>query len=176
MSRTITLNWMDWITLAIVLVSILRGARYGLLAGLVDLIILIGAFLSAAALYGDGASLARRSLPILPNDWTAFAAFVVIWVGLYVLVGTLARWVLSGAPAPASRMLGGVLGGIRGLVLATILLVVVLAAPFHQAVAADAARSRVAPYLLRADEHAVALLLPALPVRVPRIGPGGTMF
>lgn len=176
MSRTITLNWLDWITLAIVLLSILRGARHGALAGLADLVVLVGAFLAAAALYGAGATSVHRYLPFVPSAWAAFVAFVVIWVGLYVLVGTLARWALAGSPAPASRMLGGVLGGIRGLVLATILLVIILAAPFHQAVAPDAVRSRVAPYLLRADEHAAALLLPALPVRVPRIGPGGTMF
>src|SRR5579884_315278 len=176
MPRTITLNWMDWITLAIVLVSILRGTRYGALAGVVDLLVLVGAFLAAAAVYADGAALLRRSLAVLAASWAAFVALVAIWIGLYVPLGLLVRWALGRKVAAASRMVGGVLGGIRGLVLATILLVIVLAAPFREAIAADAARSRVAPYLLRANERLGALLLPALPVRVPRIGPGGITF
>src|SRR5579884_4249210 len=120
MPRTITLNWMDWITLAIVLVSILRGTRYGALAG---------------AVYADGAALLRRSLAVLPASWAAFVALVAIWIGLYVPLGLLVRWALGRKVAAASRMVGGVLGGIRGLVLATILLVIVLAAPFREAIA-----------------------------------------
>ncbi len=176
MPRPITLTWIDWITLAIVLVSILRGARSGVLAGLADLAVLVAAFLAAAALYPQGASLVQQYRGLLPAPWAAFAAFVVIWLGLYILVGLLARWAFGGATAPASRMLGGVLGGIRGLVLATALLVVTLAAPFHRAVTADAERSHLAPYLLRANDRVEAALLPRLPVRVPRIGPGGRLF
>jgi uncharacterized membrane protein required for colicin V production len=176
MPRTIAFTWMDWLTLAIVLVSVLRGARYGVLAGAADLVVLVAAFLGAAALYSDGAWLLRRSLPALPAPWAAFIAFVVIWAGLYLPAGLLARAALDGEAAPGSRMLGGALGALRGLVLSTILLVILLAAPFHRTIAADAQRSRVAPYLLRANERIGALLLPALPVRVPRIGPGGRMF
>ncbi|HYM90582.1 MAG TPA: CvpA family protein, partial [bacterium] len=52
MGRTITVNWIDWITLAIILVAILRGTRYGVLAGVIDLAALGGAFLIASILYG----------------------------------------------------------------------------------------------------------------------------
>ncbi len=177
MPRTITLNWMDWITLTIVLVSILRGARFGVLAGLADLAILIATFLAAATLYSPVTAWMRQQIyGPLPEAWAAFITFVIIWLGLYMLVGWLARWTLGKAAAPGSRMLGGVLGGIRGLVLVTTLLVVTLAGPFHGSVATDAERSQVAPYLLRASDRIEALLLPALPMHVPRIGPGGKLF
>ncbi len=188
MSDTTSLNWMDWITLAIVLVSILRGTRYGVLAGIGDLAALIGAFFAASALYAQGAvvlhgwfELARRQpllggLPGLPPSWEALVSFIAIWLGLYVPAGSIVRWLLGHAAAPASRMLGGLLGGLRGLALVTALLVIMLAAPFHRVVAADAGRSRVAPYLLRANDGVEKLLLPTLPVRVPRIGPGGKLF
>jgi uncharacterized membrane protein required for colicin V production len=188
MLDTSSLNWMDWITLAIVLVSILRGTRYGLLAGAGDLAALVGAFFAASALYAQGTvvfhgwlDLARQQplldrLPGLPPPWEALLSFVAIWLGLYIPAGSLVRWLLGHTAVPASRMLGGLLGGVRGLALVTAILVIMLAAPFHRVVAADAARSRVAPYLLRAHEGVEKLLLPTLPVRVPRLGPGGTLF
>ena len=188
MPDTSSLNWMDWITLAIVLVSILRGTRYGVLAGAGNLVALIGAFFAASALYAQGAvvlggwlDLAQRQpllerLPGLPPSWEALLSFIAIWLGLYIPVGNIVRWLLGHAAVPASRMLGGLLGGVRGLALVTALLVIMLAAPFHRVVAADAARSRVAPYLLRAHAGMEKLLLPSFPVRVPRIGPGGSLF
>lgn len=188
MFDTTSLNWMDWITLAIVLVSILRGTRYGVLAGAGDLAALIGAFFAASATYVQGAAVLHGwldsvwqrplldRLPALPPAWEALISFVVIWLGLYIPAGNIVRWLLGHAAVPASRMLGGLVGGVRGLALVTAFLVIMLAAPFHRVVAADAARSRVAPYLLRAHAGVEKLLLPSLPVRVPRIGPGGTLF
>jgi uncharacterized membrane protein required for colicin V production len=178
MTRTITLNWIDWIVLAVVLVSILRGAKWGLLAGFGDLAVLVAAFLAAAASYSPVTAWGRTQLPgPPPKDWAAFITFVVIWIGLYILAGGMVRWALGGAAgAPAARLLGGVLGALRGLVFATAALVVVLAGPFDRAVATDASRSYVAPALLRANDRVQAALLPALPVQVPRIGPGGARF
>ncbi len=177
MPRTIALNWIDWVILAIVLVSILRGSRFGVVAGLGDLAVLVGAFLAAGALYPGIAAWARHDLVPFPEAWAAFSAFLIIWLGLYLPVGWLVRWAVGGhAGAPLSRLLGGVLGGIRGLVLMTALLVVTLAGPFDQAIAADAKRSWVVTSLLRANDRVEAVLLPALPVSVPRLGPGGVRF
>ncbi len=178
MPRTITFNWIDWIILATVLISILRGARWGILAGLGDLAVLIATFLTAAMLYAPATVWARQQMPsALSKSWAEFIAFVIIWLGLYIPVGWMARWGLGrGVAAPAARLLGGALGGVRGLVLATAALILVLAAPFRQAIAADVPRSWVAPSLLQISDRVQAALLPALPARVPRIGPGGTRF
>lgn len=178
MLRTITLNWIDWIILAIVLVSFLRGARWGVLAGLGDLVVLVAAFLTAAALYASATVWMRReTFDSLSEAWAAFLTFVVIWLGLYLPVGWLARWALGGnAAAPAARLVGGAIGALRGLVLVTAALAIVLAGPFGRAVAADASRSWVAPSLLQANDRVQAALLPALHVQVPRIGPGATRF
>jgi uncharacterized membrane protein required for colicin V production len=175
MPRTITLNWIDWVTLAIVLVSILRGARFGALAGLLDLGGLVATYLAAAALYPHGAELLRR-LPGLTRSWEGLIAFVVIWLALYLPLGILIRWIFARAQFPASGLLGGILGVARGIVLAASLLMLTLAAPFRGVVTADAHRSQVAPYLLRGSDHVQAMLLPALPVHVPKMGPGGTTF
>ena len=175
MPRTITLNWIDWVTLAIVLVSILRGARFGPLAGLIDLGVLVATYLAAAAFYPQGAELLRQ-VPSLTRSWQGLIAFVVIWLGLYLPLGVLIRWIFARAKIPAAGLLGGVLGVARGIVLAASLLVLTLAGPFRSVVAADAHRSQVAPYLLRGSERVQTALLPALPVRVPRLGPGGAVF
>jgi uncharacterized membrane protein required for colicin V production len=175
MPRTIALNWIDWVTLAIVLVSILRGMRFGALAGLLDLGGLVATFLAAAAVYPRGAQYLRE-VPGLTRSWEGLIAFVVIWLGLYLPLGILIRWITARAKFPASGLLGGVLGVVRGIVLVASLLMLTLAAPFRSVVAADAHRSQVAPYLLRGSERVQAVLLPALPVRVPRLGPGGATF
>lgn len=178
MPRTITFNWIDWIILATALISILRGARWGVLAALGDLAALIATFLAAAMLYAPAAAWARPQMPsALSRGWAEFIAFVIIWVGLYIPLGWVARRSLSqGAAVPAARLLGGALGGVRGLVLATAALILMLASPFRQTIAADVPRSWVAPSLLWAGDRVQTALLPALPVRVPRIGPGGRRF
>lgn len=175
MPRTITLNWIDWVTLAIVLVSILRGARFGAVAGLVDLGMLVATYFTAAAVYPNGAELLVQA-PVLTRSWDALIAFVVIWLGLYLPFGVLIRWVFARAKFPGSGLLGGVLGVARGVVLTASLLLLTLAAPFRGVVAADAHRSQVAPYLLSGSARVQSVLLPRLPVRVPRLGPGGKVF
>src|SRR5207302_344529 len=89
-AATITVNWIDWLTLATVLVSVLRGTRYGVLAGVLDLLALIGAFLAASALYAYVVPSLHKAL-FLPAEWGGFLAFVVIWLALYIAVGVLIR-------------------------------------------------------------------------------------
>jgi uncharacterized membrane protein required for colicin V production len=177
MPHTFTLNWIDWVTLAIVLVSVLRGARFGAPAGLLDLAALIATFLTATLYYPLGAGY-LSGIPVLSPSWQSFVAFLLMWMGLYLPLGMLIRWALSRATFPASGLIGGVLGIARGLVLAAALLVLMLAAPFRSVIAADAHHSQVAPYLLQGNARFQRLLLTKLPIgmRVPRIGPGGTMF
>jgi uncharacterized membrane protein required for colicin V production len=175
MGQIITVNWIDWTALAIVLVSILRGTRYGLLAGALDLVALVASFLAASALYTRAVPPLRQSL-FLPASWAGFVGFVAIWLILYILAGTIIRLIHGARKAPISQALGGVVGGIRGVTLATALLVLMLAAPFGEAVASDVYHSLAAAYLLRGYHAVMAGIPPTMPVRIPRIGPGGTQF
>ena len=175
MARTISVNWIDWITLAIVLISILRGTRYGVLAGLIDLAAMVGAFLAASVLYVNAVPTLHQTLA-LPASWGGFLAFTVIWLGLYILIGTIVRLVHGVKTVPLSEILGGLLGGVRGITMATALLVVLLAAPFHETVEPDAKHSTIAPVLLKGYGVIMGAVVPAMPVRIPRIGPGGTTF
>lgn len=175
MARTITVNWIDWITLAIVLISILRGTRYGVLAGIIDLLAMVGGFLAASILYARAVPPLHHTL-YLPESWGGFLAFTVIWLGLYILVGVIVRLVHGVRTLPFSEILGGVMGAFRGVAMATALLVILLASPFRAAVEPDAKHSTVGPVLLKAYSAIMAVLLPAIPVRIPRIGPGGTVF
>lgn len=175
MGRTISVNWIDWITLAIVLVAVLRGTRYGILAGAIDLGAMIGAFLVASALYAHVASGLHQAL-YLPTDWAGFLAFTVIWLGLYILVGSLVRLVHGVKTSPYSEVLGGAIGVPRGIALATVLLVILLASPFRGSVEPDAKRSLVAQFLLSEYTDVMKILAPVIPVRIPRPGPDGTPF
>ena len=175
MGQTIVVNWIDWITLAIVLISILRGTRYGVLAGVFDLLAMVGSFLAASALYARAVPPLRQSL-FLPANWAGFVALVGIWLILYVLLGIVIRLIFGKKKMPLSEVLGGLVGGIRGLALVTIFLVLLIAAPFREAVARDAEQSTAAAYLLRAYDAVMVSVAPTMPVPVPRIGPGGIRF
>jgi membrane protein required for colicin V production len=175
MARTITVNWIDWITLAIVLISILRGTRYGVLAGVIDFVAMLAAFLAASVLYVRAVPVLQHSL-FLPANWGGFLAFTVIWLVLYLGVGIVVRLVHGIKTVPLSEILGGAMGIVRGLALVTVCLVIMLAAPFHGAIEQDVKRSVVAPALLKGYDAIMVLVLPTIPVRIPRIGPGGTVF
>jgi uncharacterized membrane protein required for colicin V production len=175
MARTISVNWIDWITLAIVLISILRGTRYGVLAGIIDLAAMVGAFLAASILYVNVVPTLHQTLYI-PASWGGFLAFTIIWLGLYILVGTIVRLVHGVKTVPLSEILGGVLGSVRGITMATALLVVLLASPFHEGVDSDAKHSTVGPWLLKGYDVVMSTLTSAIPVHITRIGPGGIVF
>ena len=175
MAATITVNWIDWLTLATVLVSVLRGTRYGVLAGVLDLLALIGAFLAASALYAYVVPSLHKSL-FLPTDWAGFLAFIVIWLAFYIAVGALIRLMHAVKTAPVSEMLGGVMGGIRGVALMGAFLIIALASPFHDGFESDAKQSPVAGFLLRGYESLIVNVAPSLSVHIPRIGPGGVLF
>ena len=175
MARTISVNWIDWITLAIVLISVLRGTRYGVLAGLIDFAAMLGAFFAASVLYAGAVPMLQRSL-FLPPNWGGFLAFTVIWLALYLGVGIIVRLVHGVKTVPLSEILGGAMGVVRGLALTTACLVIMLAAPFHQTIEQDAKRSIVAPVLLKGHNAIMVTFVPTIPVRIPRIGPGGTVF
>ena len=175
MGQTIVVNWIDWITLAIVLVSILRGTRYGVVAGVLDLLAMVASFFAASALYTRAVPPLRQSL-FLPANWAGFLALIGIWLILYVLLGTIIRLVFGRKKAPLSEVLGGLVGGIRGLALAAILLVLMVASPFREAVARDAEQSTAAVYLLRAYDIVMVRIAATTPVPIPRIGPRGVRF
>lgn len=175
MARTISVNWIDWITLAIVLISILRGTRYGVLAGIIDLTAMAGAFMAASVWYPRAVPGLHQALA-LPAAWGGFLAFTAIWLGLYILVGTIVRLVHGLKTLPLSEILGGVMGILRGIALATALLVLLLAAPFHEAIEPDAKHSTVAPFLLKGYGAFMTTVVSSIPVHIPRIGPGGIVF
>ncbi len=175
MDRTITVNWIDWITLAIILVATLRGIRYGVLAGVIDLAAMGGAFLIASIAYGKVVPELHQGLNV-PTEWGGFLAFTVIWLGLYILVGSVVRLVHGIRTAPVSELLGGAIGVVRGIALATVLLVILLASPFREGVERDAKRSLAATFLVSGYNGVMKIVTLVIPVRIPRIGPGGTPF
>jgi uncharacterized membrane protein required for colicin V production len=168
-------NWIDWLTIALVLVSGVRGARYGFWVVLFDAIFVIVGFLAASAAYLGGGEIVTQYLQMVPPSWGAFIAFVVVWAVVYFPLSWLTRRLLRDVPFPASEITGAMLGAARGFLLATVVLVVALAAPFRVTVQRDADNSLLATYLLALNSRA-AKELPNLPVDVPQIGPGGKTF
>ena len=175
MPRTIIVNWIDWVTVALVLASGVRGARYGFWVVIVDGLSVVVSFLLASMAYADGGTIVTQYLQMIPPSWGAFIAFVFVWVVVYFPLNLIDRILLRDVPFPASELTGALLGAARGFVLAAAILVVALAAPFRGTVQRDSDNSLVATYLLSLDEAGMKQL-PKLPVSVPQIGPGGKTF
>lgn len=175
MPRVTSMNWIDWLTIALVLVSGVRGARYGFWVVFFDAIFVIVGYLAASATYLGGGQIVTQYLQMVPPSWGAFIAFVVVWMVVYFPLSWLTRRLLREMPFPASEITGAMLGAGRGFILATAILVVGLAAPFRGTVQRDADNSLLATYLLALNSQA-AKEIPKLPVDVPQIGPGGKNF
>jgi uncharacterized membrane protein required for colicin V production len=130
MPRVITMNWIDWVTIALVLVSAVRGARYGFWVVITDVAAVIVSFLAASVLYGEGGTIVTQYLPV-PSGWAGLIAFVVVWVVIYFPLSRILRIFLRDVPFPVSEITGATLGAARGFVLAAAVLAVCLAAPFR---------------------------------------------
>jgi membrane protein required for colicin V production len=115
------MNTLDLIVLLVLLLAVIRG----LMRGMVDTLFSLVAWILAFVLGKWGASVAAPLLPVAVESPSIryFAAFAVIF--LVVLIGVLlighafATLVKAAGLGSADRLLGGVLGLAKGLVILT---------------------------------------------------------
>ena len=113
------MNVLDLIVLLVLLVAVVRG----LMRGMVDTLFSLVAWILAFVLGKWGASLAAPLLPVAVESpsiryFAAFAViFLVVLIGVLLLGHALASLVKAAGLGGADRMLGGVLGLAKGLVI-----------------------------------------------------------
>lgn len=110
---------LDWICLAMLLLSLLIGAWRGLVYEVLSLATWVAAFVLAQWF----APTAARYLPMAgATEMVQYAAgFVVVFIGT-VFAGSIVTWLISklfqaAGLRPADRVLGAVFGAMRGVVL-----------------------------------------------------------
>ncbi len=120
------MNWPDYAILAVIAISVLVGALRGFIKEVFSLVVWSAAFLVAYYFAGDVADLMEDAVT-LPSARTAMG-----FAGLFIavlLVGGLANYLLSRLVektglSGTDRLLGGVFGAARGLVLIIAVLLV----------------------------------------------------
>ncbi len=159
------MTWIDWAIAAFVLFGALQGLRRGLLAALVGIVVVLIAYLAASAWYKPVGELVRQWAGMSP-EWSATVAFAAILLLVVNVFGILVIMAAGSKSATIpSRIAGLLVGTVRGVLLATVLLVVLLASPPwpSQPIRRDVERSAIAASAVtsfREGLRAVAAVLP----------------
>ena len=141
------MNDLDWLLIAIVVLSAVMAAAQGFFVELFSLAGAIGGFILAAWQYG---TVAVWYGGYFKNEWAAnIAGFLTIYFGVLLIcgfAGRLARWAFKEAGLRwVDRALGAAFGVLRGAVVATVLTMAIASfAPTSPRLAG----SEIAPYLL----------------------------
>ena len=147
-------SFLDFLFILIFLVSIFFALLKGLAREIISLAALIGGFILAVFFYHVPAGLFKD---FSKTDAIAnLIGFVTIFFGC-ILIGAVAAFIVNRLIKAASlkwadRLLGGIFGLIRGWVIASILIVALIAFPIQDNFLA---RSAMAPYLLAGARIAV---------------------
>jgi uncharacterized protein YkwD/uncharacterized membrane protein required for colicin V production len=142
----LNLNAVDLAVLGIILLYALGGLHDGWLLSVVELAGFVVALLAALALYAPAARQLMVWTP-LPYGLAKPAAFLLLWVLADLIYGTLARGALGKhlwrrQRGPIDRLLGLWPGAARGLLVATVLLMIGGTLPFPEPIAGAYAGSR----------------------------------
>jgi membrane protein required for colicin V production len=146
------MNWLDWVLLLLLAVSIIASFRKGFSRELIELISVIVALLCGLWFYGAaGAWL----LPYVSSRQVAyFCGFTIIFIGVLIagaIVGHLfGRLVKAAGLSLFDRILGAGFGAVRGLVLAVAVIVAIVAFTpgTGDAPPGSVVHSRFAPYVI----------------------------
>jgi len=172
----VTPTWLDWVVLAVLLVTVLLGLQRGPVRTLLETLFVLLSYLGAAVLFRPAAETFFGTGFPWP-DWAATVSFAVLFL-LFVVVGNyLTAWIAGRRAATgAAIVLGGLSGVVKGTLLGIVLVTFLLAAPFAPAIQRDVERSVSGPYLVGWQVGLHRALTPLLPVRLPALGPGGEKF
>jgi membrane protein required for colicin V production len=153
-------NALDWLLAAMVLLSAVRGLWRGLVQAIFGLAGVLGGFALASWEYAAAAQW------VLRQGWTHSAEVAAVGCYLAILVGCMVLAGIAGAVARraahavglggADRLLGGLLGVVRGVLLGAALVLTVHALAPGSALLLG---SRLAAYFL-ASGHAVSFVVP----------------
>lgn len=156
--ESVHVNWLDYVLIGLVLLSITGGAIRGLLKEVLPLVSLALGLLIAY-------KLSPQLRPFVLEWWDSetmayvfcfVVIFIAAWVILGIASGLLYKLVKATAARPLDRLFGAVLGLIRGLAVAVVIVVAMLA--FLPPKSATLQESVLVPAFLYVGQVAVSLM------------------
>ncbi|MDP9037653.1 MAG: CvpA family protein [Acidobacteriota bacterium] len=153
-------NWLDWLLAAIVVLSTVRALMRGLVQALFALAGIVCGFLLAGMEHGSAAAWAMRQGWFAAADVASVVCYAAILVGVvivFAIAGSVAKRMAHAAGlGMVDRLLGGVLGAARGVLLGVaVVLMMKAVVPSAEVLV----RSRLSSYFLAAG-HAVSFVVP----------------
>jgi membrane protein required for colicin V production len=156
------MNWLDYVLIAILLISVLFSARKGFSREIIGLAAAVLALVLAMWFYGLAGS---WLIPYVSSPRIANLAGFLLVILAVLLLGSLLGWIVSRFLRSIGlsffdRLLGAAFGLLRGLVIATALLTAYMAfgpEVDSQMVSASLLHSRITPYVLDASRAFVTL-------------------
>jgi uncharacterized membrane protein required for colicin V production len=142
----------------------------------IGVVAVLAAYLAASVWYRPVAAAVRDYLP-LSDSWAAAISFLLLLlVGVELVSLVLTLLTTPYNVPPPSRVVGAAAGALRGMLLASAVLVVALAAPPSEPVRRDVDRSVIAPHAVRAYREGLRALSRVLPPAVQPFGVDDTPF
>lgn len=127
----LSLGWVDWVLLAVLVLSAAVGLWRGLVFEVLSLLGWVAAYIAAQALSSTVAPLLPVGVPDGPvNQGAAFALVFVLSLVIWTLLSRLLRLIVHATPLQLiDRVLGGGFGLLRGVVLMLAVATVVALTP-----------------------------------------------
>lgn len=127
----LSLGWVDWVLLAVLVLSAAVGLWRGLVFEVLSLLGWVAAYIAAQALSSTVAPLLPVGVPDGPvNQGAAFALVFVLSLVIWTLLSRLLRLIVHATPLQLiDRVLGGGFGLLRGVVLLLAVATVVALTP-----------------------------------------------
>lgn len=127
----LSLGWVDWVLLAVLVLSAAVGLWRGLVFEVLSLLGWVAAYIAAQALSSTVAPLLPVGVPDGPvNQGAAFALVFVLSLVIWTLLSRLLRLIVHATPLQLiDRVLGGGFGLLRGAVLLLAVATVVTLTP-----------------------------------------------
>lgn len=153
------MNWLDAIIAAVLVISLVTAILKGLTRELVTLAAVIAGILGALWWYPE---VARHLEPYTSSVAVAgFAAFVLIFL-VFLFIGWVISKILAGLVKASGlrwfdRVLGGAFGLLRGVLIAAVLVLAIVAFAPGKRPIESVAESKLAPTVLQAARGIVAL-------------------
>ncbi len=156
------MNWLDFIFIAILVISTLSSLRKGLVREMIGMVATVAGLVLAFWFYGVAGSVLEPFLQ--SHRMASLLGFILVFAAV-LLAGALVSWVLSkflkatGLSIP-DRLLGALFGLVRGAAICLALMTAVVAwSPREGGATAPAAvvNSQIAPVLTEASKTAVSM-------------------
>lgn len=147
-----SINIIDLLVLAIVLITVWNGWRRGFIFGTLDLLGWALCFIAALRFYRPVTHWLEARFHPWPDVWTRPIAFVVVGIIAVAIVQFIGNWLLRRIPKdvherPANRALGVLPGLVNGLVTAAIVSALLLAIPLNESLRERARTSSLVNHL-----------------------------